>query len=85
MIRKTAKSLPRRERSILAMLVVTNRASVMQNSNSSTTAASATRKPNAPLASPMVTPSRPSRVAIGQAPAAEAATSPTASGLVRSG
>ena len=32
MIRNTARSLPRRERSILAMPVITNLASTMQNS-----------------------------------------------------
>ena len=85
MIRRAAKSLPRRERSIPARPVVTNRASVMQNSTCSTTASSAMSTPSAPRASPMVTPSRPSRVAAGQAPVAEAASSPTASGRVRSG
>ena len=85
MIRNAAKSLPRRERSIRARLVVTNRASAMQNSTSNTTATSATSTPNAPLASPTVTPSRPTRLASGQAPVAEAASSPTASGRVRSG
>ena len=85
MIRRAAKSLPRRERSTPAMPVVTNRASVMQNSTCSTTASSAMSTPSAPWASPIVTPSRPSSVAAGQAPVAEAASSPTASGRVRSG
>ena len=67
------------------MLVVTNRAIVMQNSTSSTTATTAMTRPNAPLASPTVTPSRPTTLASGQAPVAEAASSPTASGRVRSG
>ncbi len=85
MIRRAAKSLPRRERSSPARLAVTNRAIVMQNSTSSTTASKAMSKPNPPRASPTVTPSRPTRLASGQAPAAEAASSPTASGRVRSG
>jgi hypothetical protein len=70
------------------MLVVTNRASVMQNSTCSTTATSTTSTtstPGVPLASPAVSPGRPSRLAAGQAPVAEAASSPTASGRVRSG
>ena len=85
MNRKTARSLPRRERSSLAMLVVTSRASVMQNRTCSTTATTATSRPSAPWARPTVTPSRPIRLASGQAPAADAASSPTASGRVRSG
>ena len=76
MIRKAARSLPRRERSSPAMLVVTNRASVMQNSTCSTTATTATSRPSAPRASPTVTPSRPIRLASGQAPVAEAASRP---------
>ena len=67
------------------MLVVTSRASVMQNSTCSTTATTATSRPSGPRASPTVTPSRAIRLATGQAPAAEAASSPTASGRVRSG
>src|SRR5690349_24741843 len=67
------------------MLVVTNRASVMQNSTSSTTATTAMTSPVRPRASPTVTPSRPTTLASGQAPAADAASSPTASGRVRSG
>ncbi len=85
MTRKAARSLPRRERSIPAMLVVTNRASVMQNSTCSTTATTATSRPSAPRARPTVTPSRPSTLASGQAPVADAASSPTASGRMRSG
>ena len=85
MIRKAARSLPRRERSSPARPAVTNRASVMQNSTSSRTASSAMNRPNPPRASPTVTPSRPTRLASGQAPVAEAASSPTASGRVRSG
>ena len=85
MNRRAAKSLPRRERSIPARLVVTNRAIVMQNSTMSTTATSAMSSASAPWASPTVTPSRPSRVAAGQAPVAEAASSPTASGRMRTG
>jgi len=85
MTRKTARSLPRRERSILAMLVVTSRARVMQNSTCSATATTATNRPSGPLASPTITPSRPIRLAAGQAPVAEAASSPTESGRVRSG
>ena len=85
MNRNAARSLPRRERSSLAMLVVTSRARVMQNSTCSATATTATSRPSGPLASPTVTPSRPIRLAAGQAPAAEAASSPTASGRVRSG
>ncbi len=85
MTRKTARSLPRRERSSLAMLVVTSRASVMQNSTCSATATTATSRPSGPRARPTITPSRPSRLATGQAPAADAASNPTASGRVRSG
>ena len=85
MIRNAAKSLPRRERSIPARAAVTNRASVMQNSTSSRTASSATNRPSPPRASPTVTPSRPITLASGQAPVAEAASSPTASGRVRTG
>ena len=85
MIRKAAKSLPRRERSRPARAVVTNRASVIQNMICSSTASTAMSRPSAPLASPAVTPSRPIRLASGQAPVAEAASRPTASGRVRSG
>ena len=85
MIRKTARSLPRRERSSPAMLVVTSRARVMQNSTWSGTATSAMTRPARPRASPTVTPSSPITFASGQAPAAEAASSPAASGRTRSG
>ena len=85
MIRNAARSRPRRERSSPARTVVTNRASVMQNSTCSTTATTATITPNPPLARPTVTPSRPTTLASGQAPVAEAASRPTASGRVRSG
>ena len=85
MIRNAARSLPRRERSNPAMLVVASRASVMQNSTWSSTATTATSTPNRPRASPTVTPSRPITLASGQAPVAEAASSPTASGRMRSG
>ncbi len=85
MIRKTARSLPRRERSSLAMLVVTSRARVMQNSTCSATATTATSRPSGPLASPTSTPSSPIRLATGHAPAADAASSPAASGRVRTG
>src|SRR5215472_5449064 len=71
MNRNAAKSLPRRERRTLAMAVVTNRASVMQNSTSSSTAATATSTPSGPLASPTVDPSRPSTLASGQRPGAQ--------------
>ena len=47
-IRKAAKSLPRRDRSSPARLVVTNRASAMQNSTSRTTASRATIMPGRP-------------------------------------
>ena len=83
--RRAAKSLPRRERSSPASAVVTNRARTMQNSTCSSTATTATTTPAAPRARPTVTPSRPSTLAAGQAPVAEAASSPTASGRVRSG
>ena len=85
MIRNAAKSLPRRDRSIPARPVVTNRASTMQNSTWSSTATTATSRPSGPRASPTVTPSRPITLASGQAPVAEAASRPTASGRVRSG
>ena len=48
MTRNAAKSLPRRDRSSPARPVVTNRASVMQNSTCSSTASSATTTPSAP-------------------------------------
>ena len=67
------------------MLVVTSRASVMQNSTWSSTATTAMSTPDRPRASPMVTPSRPITLASGQAPAADAASSPTTSGRMRSG
>ena len=67
------------------MLVVTSRASVMQNSTWSSTATTATSTPDGPRASPTVTPSRPITLATGQAPVAEAASRPTASGRRRSG
>src|SRR6516162_10101974 len=74
MNRKTARCLPRRERSSPAMLVVTKRARVMQNSTCSSTATRATSTPSTPRASPITTPSRPITLAAGQAPVAEAAT-----------
>ena len=85
MTRNTARSRPRRDRSSPAMAVVTSRASVMQNSTCSSTASSAASSPRTPWARPMVTPSRPTTLATGQAPVAEAASRPTASGRVRSG
>ena len=77
--------MPRRERSSPAMPVVTNRASVMQNSTCSSTATSAMSTPTARGPARSVTPSRPITLASGQAPVAEAASSPVASGRVRSG
>jgi hypothetical protein len=85
MISSTAKSRPRRERSIRARLVVTNLASTMQNSTCSSTASTAMIRPSAPRATPTVTPIRPITLASGHAPVAEAASSPTASWRVRSG
>ncbi len=85
MISSAAKSLPRRERSIPARPVVTNRARVRQNSTCSSTASTAMITPAGPRASPTVTPSRPIRVAAGHGPVADAASRPTASGRVRSG
>ena len=67
------------------MLVVASRASVMQNSTWSSTATTATTTPDRPRASPTVTPSRPITLASGQAPVAEAASSPVTSGRMRSG
>ena len=67
------------------MLVVTKRAITMQNSTCSSTAISAMSTPDRPRANPITTPSRPITLAAGQAPVAEAASSPMASGRVRSG
>ena len=52
MTRNAARSLPRRDRSSPAMAVVTNRASVMQNSTSSSTASSAIEHAECPLGQP---------------------------------
>ncbi len=85
MIMNAARSRPRRERNRLAREVVTNRDRAMQNSTCNPTAITATIRPSAPLASPTVTPSRPITLASGQAPVAEAASSPVMSLRVRNG
>ena len=62
-----------------------NRDRATQNRTCSTTATTATIMPNAPLARPTVTPSRPMTLASGQRPVNDAASKPAASGRVRSG
>jgi hypothetical protein len=59
-----------------------NRDRAMQNRTSSTTATTATITPNAPVARPTVTPSRPMTLASGQKPVNDAASRPAASGRV---
>ena len=84
--RKAAKSLPRRDRSTPARLVVNepgqrDAEQHLEHDRDQT----ATMHARPPRARPTVTPSSPITLASGHAPAAEAASSPTASERVRSG